>query len=46
MNYTIRAIKPDEYNELENFIYEAIYIPKDTPAPQSPSSHSQNYKYT
>ena len=33
MNYIIREITPEEYSELENFIYEAIFIPEGTPAP-------------
>lgn len=26
-------MKPSEYGELENFLYEAIYIPDDAPKP-------------
>ena len=29
----IREMKPSEYGELENFLYEAIYIPEDEPPP-------------
>ena len=30
---TIREIAPNEYGELENFLYEAIYIPDNVPKP-------------
>ncbi|MBQ6297432.1 MAG: GNAT family N-acetyltransferase [Selenomonadaceae bacterium] len=33
MMYKIREMNPEEYDELENFLYEAIYIPEDTPKP-------------
>ena len=33
MEYRIRKIKENEYNLLEDFLYEAIFIPKDAPAP-------------
>ena len=33
MNIEIREIAPDEYGELENFLYEAIYIPDNAPKP-------------
>lgn len=33
MNYTIRKIKKSEYSLLEDFLYEAIYIPKGVQAP-------------
>ena len=33
MEYKIRAIKEKEYILLEDFLYEAIFIPKDVPAP-------------
>ena len=29
----VREIKPSEYGELKNFLYEAIYIPEDEPKP-------------
>lgn len=29
----IREIAPNEYGELENFLYEAIYIPENVPKP-------------
>ena len=29
----IREMKPSEYGELENFLYDAIYIPDGTPKP-------------
>lgn len=32
-NIEIREIKPAEYGELENFLYEAIYIPDGVPKP-------------
>ena len=32
-NIEIREIAPNEYNELENFLYEAIYIPDGVPKP-------------
>ena len=36
MNYTIRKIKKSEYNLLENFLYEAIFIPEGVePPPKS-----------
>lgn len=36
MNYTIRKIREDEYKLLDNFIYEAIFIPEGTaPPPKS-----------
>lgn len=36
MDYTIRTMKRDEYPLLNNFLYEAIYIPKGTePPPKS-----------
>ena len=31
MNIEIREIEPNEYGELENFLYEAIYIPDNVP---------------
>ena len=33
MNIEIREIAPNEYGELENFLYEAIYIPDNVPKP-------------
>lgn len=33
MNYRIRAIKTDEYGLLNDFLYEAIYIPEGVQAP-------------
>ena len=33
MNIEIREIEPNEYGELENFLYEAIYIPDNVPKP-------------
>lgn len=33
MNYIIRTIRKDEYNLLNDFLYEAIYIPEGVPAP-------------
>ena len=33
MEYKIRAIGENEYTILEDFLYEAIFIPKDIPAP-------------
>ena len=33
MEYKIRAISESEYSILEDFLYEAIFIPKDVPAP-------------
>ena len=33
LNIEIREIAPDEYNELKNFLYEAIYIPDGVPKP-------------
>ena len=33
MNIEIREIALDEYGELENFLYEAIYIPDGVPKP-------------
>lgn len=33
MDYTIRKIKPDEYRVLEDFLYEAIFIPEGISAP-------------
>lgn len=36
MNYTIRKIREDEYNLLDDFIYEAIFIPDGVePPPRS-----------
>ncbi len=36
MNYNIRKIRESEYHILENFIYEAIFIPEGvTPPPKS-----------
>ena len=36
MNYTIREIKTSEYPLLDDFLYEAIYIPKGAaPPPRS-----------
>lgn len=36
MNYNIRKIREDEYHILEDFIYEAIFIPEGvTPPPKS-----------
>ena len=32
-NVAIREIEPAEYDELENFLYEAIYIPDGVPKP-------------
>ena len=32
-NIEIREMAPDEYNELENFLYEAIYIPDGVSKP-------------
>jgi len=34
MDYVIRAIKESEYPLLDNFIYEAIFIPKDVAVPE------------
>ena len=33
MNYTIREILKEEYGLLENFLYEAIFVPEGTSAP-------------
>ena len=33
MDYTIRIIEEKEYGILEDFLYEAIFIPKNVPAP-------------
>ena len=33
MNYTIRIMKKQEYPLLEDFLYEAIFIPKGMKAP-------------
>ncbi len=33
MNYNIRAIREDEYSILEDFLYEAIYIPEGIQKP-------------
>ena len=33
MNYTIREIDESEYRVLEDFLYEAIFIPKGVEAP-------------
>ena len=33
MNYTIRKMTESEYGILEDFLYEAIFIPKGVPAP-------------
>lgn len=33
MNYTIREIKENEYSLLEDFLYEAIFIPKGVKKP-------------
>ena len=36
MNYTIRKVRENEYNLLDDFIYEAIFIPEGvTPPPKS-----------
>ncbi len=36
MTYTIRPIKENEYNLLDDFLYEAIFIPEGiTPPPKS-----------
>ena len=36
MNYNIRKIREDEYNLLDDFIYEAIFIPDGVePPPKS-----------
>lgn len=34
MNYNIRRMKENEYEELNNFLYEAIYVPKGAQAPE------------
>lgn len=33
MNYIIREMEPSEYYLLNDFLYEAIFIPKGIPAP-------------
>lgn len=33
MNYIIRELSEDEYRLLENFLYEAIFVPESIPAP-------------
>ena len=33
MNYTIRELSPNEYKVLEDFLYEAIYIPEGVDLP-------------
>ncbi len=33
MDYTIREIAEEEYTILEDFLYEAIFVPKGIPAP-------------
>lgn len=33
MDYRIRKISEDEYSLLEDFLYEAIFVPEGTPAP-------------
>lgn len=33
MDYKIREIKKEEYNLLENFLYESVFIPEGMEAP-------------
>ena len=33
MNYIIRELSEDEYGLLENYLYEAIFVPEGIPAP-------------
>lgn len=35
MNYRIREILQEEYSLLENFLYEAIFVPEGMTAPRN-----------
>lgn len=39
MDYKIRKIAENEYGLLEDFLYEAIFVPQGTPAPPKEILH-------
>lgn len=45
MNYIIREMLEEEYGLLEDFLYEAIFVPKGILPHRSQSSDSLNCKY-
>lgn len=46
MEYRIREISEKEYGLLEDFLYEAIFVPEDAPAPPRSIIAKPNYRYT
>lgn len=42
MNYIIREIRSDEYNLLEDFLYEAIFIPEGVEKPPKEITKNEN----
>lgn len=45
MNYVIRTMKKSEYSLLDDFIYEAIYIPEGVVHQQNQSLIIPTYKF-
>ena len=45
MNYNIRKIHEDEYKLLEDFIYEAIFIPDGVEPPPKTIINQPDYRY-
>lgn len=46
MEYTIREIQKQEYPLLDNFLYEAIFIPEGiVPPPPKVLFHLPNYRF-
>ena len=45
MDYKIRTILEGEDNLLEDFLYEAIFVPEGVSAPPNQLSISRNCKY-
>lgn len=45
MDYTIREIQKQEYPLLDNFLYEAIFIPEGTEPHPKPLSHLLNCRF-
>lgn len=45
MDYKIRQIAEQEYSLLENFLYEAIFVPDGVPARPNQLSSSRNCRY-
>lgn len=46
MNINIREIETAEYNLLEDFLFEAIFIPEGAEKPRKALLKMRNYRFT